>query len=89
MNENHVYDMIIVGGGPGGYTSALYAARAGLDTIVIEKLSAGGQMSLTGRLITILVLKMELTDFHWQRKCKNRRKNLTLKVNMLKFIIWI
>lgn len=41
MNENHVYDMIIVGGGPGGYTSALYAARAGLETIVLEKLSAG------------------------------------------------
>lgn len=37
MNENHVYDMIIVGGGPGGYTSALYAARAGFDTIVLEK----------------------------------------------------
>ena len=36
MNENHVYDMIIVGGGPGGYTSALYAARAGFDTIVLE-----------------------------------------------------
>ena len=35
MNENHVYDMIIVGGGPGGYTSALYAARAGFDTIVL------------------------------------------------------
>ena len=34
MNENHVYDMIIVGGGPGGYTSALYAARAGFDTII-------------------------------------------------------
>ena len=89
MNENHVYDMIIVGGGPGGYTSALYAARAGLDTIVIEKLSAGGQMSLTWQIETILVLKMELTDFHWQRKCKNRRKNLALKVNMLKFLIWI
>ena len=50
MNENHVYDMIIGGGGPGGYTSALYAARAGLDTIVIEKLSAGGQMSLTWQI---------------------------------------
>ena len=37
MNENHVYDMIIVGGGPGGYTSALYAARAGFETIVLEK----------------------------------------------------
>ncbi len=42
MNNNHVYDMIVVGGGPGGYTAALYAARAGLDTIVLEKLSAGG-----------------------------------------------
>ena len=89
MNENHVYDMIIVGGGPGGYTSALYAARAGLDTIVIEKLSAGGQMSLTGRLITILVLKMELTDFQLAEKMQKQRKNLALKVNMLKFIIWI
>lgn len=47
MREIHVYDMIVVGGGPGGYTSALYAARAGLDTLVLEKLSAGGQMALT------------------------------------------
>lgn len=42
-----IYDMIIIGGGPGGYTAALYAARAGLDTLVLEKLSAGGQMALT------------------------------------------
>lgn len=47
MNATHIYDMIIVGGGPGGYTAALYAARAGLDTLVVEKLSAGGQMALT------------------------------------------
>lgn len=45
---NKVYDMIIVGGGPGGYTAALYAARAGLDVLIIERLSAGGQMNLTG-----------------------------------------
>ena len=50
MNNNHVYDMIVVGGGPGGYTAALYAARAGLDTIVLEKLSAGGQMTLTEQI---------------------------------------
>ncbi len=43
----HVYDMVIIGGGPGGYSAALYAARAGLDVIVLEKLSAGGQMALT------------------------------------------
>lgn len=44
----NIYDVIIIGGGPAGYTAALYAVRAGLDTLVIEKMSAGGQMALTG-----------------------------------------
>ena len=44
----HIYDMVIIGGGPAGYTAALYAARAGLDTLLIERISAGGQMTLTG-----------------------------------------
>ena len=47
---NNIYDMIIIGGGPGGYTAALYAARAGLSTLVVEKLSAGGQMALTEQI---------------------------------------
>ena len=46
----HIYDMIVVGGGPGGYAAALYAARAGLDTVILEKLSAGGQMALTEQI---------------------------------------
>ena len=45
-----IYDMIIVGGGPGGYTAALYAARAGLDVLLIERLSPGGQMNLTEKI---------------------------------------
>ena len=46
----HIYDMIVVGAGPGGYTAALYAARAGLEVLVLEKLSAGGQMALTHQI---------------------------------------
>jgi thioredoxin reductase (NADPH) len=42
--------MVILGGGPGGYTAALYAARSGLRTVVLEKLSAGGQMALTTQI---------------------------------------
>lgn len=46
-HNNHVYDMIVLGGGPSGYTAALYAARAGLDTLVLERLCAGGQLAQT------------------------------------------
>lgn len=50
MAERVIYDMIVVGGGPGGYTAALYAARAGLSILVLEQLSAGGQMALTQQI---------------------------------------
>jgi thioredoxin reductase (NADPH) len=45
-----VYDIIVIGGGPGGFTAALYGARAGLSVLVLERLSAGGQMALTHQI---------------------------------------
>ena len=46
----HIYDVIIIGGGPAGYTAALYAARSGFDTLVLEKYAPGGQMALTNQI---------------------------------------
>ncbi|MBE6824709.1 MAG: thioredoxin-disulfide reductase [Ruminococcaceae bacterium] len=43
----HIYDMVIIGGGPAGYTAALYSSRAGFDTVILERMSVGGQMTLT------------------------------------------
>ncbi len=47
MNKQ-MYDVAIIGGGPAGYSAALYCARSALSVLVLEKLSAGGQMATTG-----------------------------------------
>src|SRR5436309_5001522 len=44
------YDLIVVGSGPSGLTAALYAAREGLDTLVVERGGVGGQAGVTERL---------------------------------------
>lgn len=46
-NSSNIYDILILGGGPAGYTAALFAARSGLKALILEKLSAGGQMALS------------------------------------------
>ena len=47
MSDNGVRDVIIIGGGPAGYTAALYAARANLKPLVIEGFNWGGQLMIT------------------------------------------
>ena len=47
MSDQSVRELIIVGGGPAGYTAALYAARADLEPLVIEGFQWGGQLMIT------------------------------------------
>lgn len=47
MSEDQTYDLIIVGGGPGGLSAGIYAMRAALKTVLIEKGVAGGQVTMS------------------------------------------
>ena len=47
MSEEGLYDLVIVGGGPGGLTAGIYAMRAALKTILVEKAVAGGQVAMS------------------------------------------
>lgn len=49
--NNKIYDLIVIGGGPAGLTAGIYAGRAKLDVLVIEKDKAGGQITLTSEVV--------------------------------------
>ena len=48
--QRQFYDLAIVGGGPAGLAASIYAAREGIDTVVIERSALGGQAGLTNRI---------------------------------------
>lgn len=78
----HIYDMLVVGGGPGGYTAALYAARAGLDTAVLEKLSAGGQMALTDQVDNYPGFENGIEGFSLGEKMKRQAERFGVETKL-------
>ena len=66
-----IYDMIIIGGGPAGYTAALYGARAGLSTLIMEKMAVGGQMALTDKIDNYPGFEDGIEGFSLGEKMKN------------------
>lgn len=68
--DNKVYDIAIIGAGPGGLTAAIYGLRSARSVVIIEKMTVGGQISLTGDIenypgyenITGFELSMKMHD---------------------------
>ena len=89
MKDDLIYDMLIIGGGPAGYTAAIYAARAGLDAVVLEKLSAGGQMALTEQIDNYPGFEEGIDGFTLAEKMQAQAVRFGVETpNTPKFSIW-
>lgn len=86
--EQNIYDVIIVGGGPAGYTAALYAARANLSTLVLEKFSPGGQMATTDMIENYPGFPEGINGFELAMQMKNgaERFGVTSKLTEVKSV---
>lgn len=79
----NIYDVIIIGGGPAGYTSALYGARAGLKVILFEKFYAGGQMATSENIENYPGFDLGIDGFELAEKMKNQAERFGVKTELL------
>lgn len=82
MSEQKIYDVLIIGGGPGGYTAALYCARAGMSVLVLEKLAPGGQMATTGEIDNYPGFETGVDGFELGRKMQEGAHRFGVETRM-------
>jgi len=84
INENikplETHDMVIVGGGPGGLTAGLYAARDKQDVVMLEKLSPGGQVLSTDWVENYSGFPDGVSGFDLMERMKQQAENFGLKI---------
>ncbi len=78
--NNHLYDIIIVGGGPAGLTAGLYASRARLNTLLLEKIALGGQVTKSERIENYPGFENSISGFQLIQNLEKQSKGFGLQV---------
>lgn len=81
---SHIYDTVIIGGGPSGFTAGIYCSRAGLDTLVVEKMTSGGQMCLAHNIENYPGFEMGIDGFTLGEKIRKTAENSGAKIKFAK-----
>lgn len=82
MELNTQYDVAIIGGGPGGLSAAIYAARGGLKTIVFEKALIGGQIVVTADVENYPGFEENMTGFEIADKMQKQAEKFGAEIAM-------
>ena len=83
MEENKVYDSLIIGGGPAGLTAAIYLARAGRSTVVLEAGVPGGQMFISHLIENYPGFPEPVSGAELSDRMKKQVENLGVSIEML------
>lgn len=75
-----MYDVIIIGGGPAGFSAALYASRGKLETLLIERAFSGGQMATTNKMENYPGFEDPVSGPDLARRMENQAKKFGTKV---------